>query len=508
MNVSKNLIIILFTIFVFSSSYAQKQKADLIIVDAKVHTMDKKRPKAQAIAIKGNKIIAVEKRFGKIEKYRGKNTRQINARGRVVIPGFNDSHTHFMGIGNLFSSFELKNIRNRREITERMRLFVRFIPKGRWILGSGWNTQNWTSKNLPTKDLIDSITPDNPVFLYNSDATMAFANSVALEMAGVNKNKSEIEGGEIVRDKNGEPTGVLKGKAMLFVSTIAPKANTKRLLEVAETGTNYAAYLGVTSVQDMHSDYISDLMQELNRQGKLKTRIYDCTPLAEWKKLADKGIKRATGDAMIRTGCLKSFTDGFPEEREQIYGYIDNADKNDLQVMMHAIGVRPNSMMFSIYEQILRENGAKDRRFRIEHAHRFLPDDIKRFANSDIIASIQPHLFQGNDPYRSLMKTKAKIAFGSDASITDFNPLLGIHAAVNAGREKISVKDAVYFYTMGSAYGEFQEDVKGSITVGKLADIVILSDDIFEIEPSKIRDVKVEMTIMDGKIVYNQRNSQ
>ncbi len=499
------ILVICFAIFLVEKATA-KPKADLIIVDAKIHTVDKKRPKARSVAIKDGKIIAVEKRFGKIEKYRGKNTKQINGRGRLVIPGFNDSHVHFMGIGNLFSSMDLRNIRDPQKIPDTMAFYTRFLPKGRWILGGGWSNDIWGANKLPTKELIDSVTHEHPVFIYNANAKMALANSLALKMAGIDRNKSEISGGEIVRDKNGDPTGVLKGEAMLFVKAITPASATKQYLQVAETATNYAASLGVTSVQDVHSDYIDQVLRQLNKQGKLKTRVYDCAPLFDWKKLADKDVKRATGDAMIRTGCLKSFTDGYAESVPQIYEYISNADKNDLQVLIHAIGNRPNNAILSIFERVTRENGPKDRRFRVEHAYRFAESDIKRFGRSNIIASLQPHLFGGGDPYRSLMNSKTGIAFGSDASITDFDPILGIHAAVNSRREKISVEDAVRFYTLGSAYAEFQENIKGSITVGKVADIVILSQDIFSIEPEKIRETKVKMTIVNGKIVYNARN--
>lgn len=510
-NRTKNWLLLTFTkiyllIFLLNViAFSQRQKADLIIVDANIHTVDPKRPKARSIAIKDGKIIAVEKKFGKIEKYRGKNTRQINGRSRLILPGFNDSHVHFMGIGNLFSSVNFKNVRDPKEITDSMAFYTRYLPKGRWILGGGWNHLEWNSKKLPTKALIDRYTREHPVLVYSSDPNVALANSLALRMANITRSKGDIENGEIVRDENGEPTGILKGDAILFVRAITPRTSTKQLLEVAETASNYAASLGVTSVQDVHSDYIAEPLRELHQQGKLKTRVYDCTPLYDWKKLADKGVKRATGDAMIRTGCLKGFSEGYPESFEQIYGYVSNADKNDLQVMIHAIGNRPNNAVLSMYEGVIRENGTKDRRFRIEHAYRFGANNLKRFSATNTIASLQPHLFGGGDPYRSIMKSRTKIAFGSDSSITDFNPILGIHAAVNSGREKISVKDAVRFYTLGSAFAEFQDDVKGSISVGKVADLVILSEDIFKIKPGKIRDVKVEMTIVDGKIVYNKR---
>ncbi len=497
-------ILILHLLFVIEIS-AQKQEADLIIINAKVRTMDNKMKEASAVAMKDGKIIAVEKNDRKVQKYVGTRTKRIDARGKLVLPGFNDSHVHFMGIGNIFSSIDLKDVRDPNEIVEKIRFYLRFIPKGRWILGGGWNNQLWDSKDLPTRQLLDDITYDNPVFLYSADGTMALANSKALKLARIDKNKSDVTGGEFVRNAKGELTGILKGNAMQYVKLITPQTTTKQLAEVAETATNYAAYMGVTSVQDMHSDYISDFFGELQRQGKLKNRIYDCTPLSEWKKLADQGIRRANGSEMIRTGCLKSFADGDIESDEQLYDYISEADKAGLQVMIHAIGSRPNNNILSIFERVATTNGAKDRRFRVEHAYGVNPSDIERFGKSNTIASIQPYLFGGNYPYRSMMRSNAPIAFGSDASITDFNPLYSIYSAVNNSGDNISVEDAVQFYTVGSAYAEFQEDIKGSISVGKLADIVILSDDIFSIKSDKIKDATVYMTILDGKIVYNVR---
>jgi predicted amidohydrolase YtcJ len=342
---------------------------------------------------------------------------------------------------------------------------------------------------------------------------MALANSLALKMANIDKKKSEIRGGEIVRDQNGQPTGILKGEAMLFVKLLTPVSNTKKYSEVAETATNYAATLGVTSVQNVHSDYIAEILREVQNRGKLKTRVYDCAPLSDWKKLADQGIKKATGDAMIRRGCLKGFTKGYPEEEEKIYEEALNADKAGLQVLIHAIGNRSNSSILNAFERIITENGVRDRRFRIEHAHGMIENDLDRLLDSNIIASVQPHLFGGRDPFKEIIKKNGSMAFGSDASMTDFNPILGIHDAVNSGfsfrgkNQSISVEEAVYAYTVGSAYAEFQEDVKGSISVGKLADLVMLSDDIFEIKPEEIRNTEVLLTIVDGKIVYNQRGN-
>ncbi|HSK73629.1 MAG TPA: amidohydrolase family protein, partial [Pyrinomonadaceae bacterium] len=212
------------------------------------------------------------------------------------------------------------------------------------------------------------------------------------------------------------------------------------------------------------------------------------------------GVRLTTGDALLRGGCLKHFSDD--DYDPALYEKILAADKANLQVMIHAIGNRANDVVLTIFERVAKINGAKDRRFRIEHAHNVRAEDLKRFGNSKIIASMQPHLFFGGEPYRDLLNSGAVLAFGSDASITDFNPLYGIHAAVNYGEQAISVEEAVRAYTVGSAYAEFQENVKGSISIGKLADMIILSDDIFSVNPSRITETKVLTTIMDGKIVY------
>jgi predicted amidohydrolase YtcJ len=332
-------------------------------------------------------------------------------------------------------------------------------------------------------------------------------NSLALKIAGIDKNTKVGPGGEIVHDEAGEPTGILKGKAIALVRRFVPTIATEDKLAVAETASNYAASLGITSIQDVHSDDNTEIFRELLRQGKFKTRVYDCTPLRQWREVARANITRATGDAFIRTGCLKHFSDGdfaiLPELTKEFIA----ADKADLQITVHAIGSRANEIILTAFENVIKANGPKDRRLMIEHAHNFRPEDLPRFARSNIIASMQPHLFYGGEPYASLLKTKAVIAFGSDAPIADLNPLYGIDDAVNRGSisEKISVEEAVYAYTMGSAYAEFQENVKGSITVGKLADLIILSDDIFTISSEKIEDTKVLTTIVDGKVVFERK---
>lgn len=505
MRILKLMCCFIFLLFSFTN-FAQTRTASLVIINAKVHTVDKQKPKAQAIAIKNDKIIAVGTNF-EVKKLVDENTKVINVKGKLMLPGFNDSHVHFMGIGNQFSSIDLRNIRNPEEMVEKLKWYSMFLPKGRWILGGQWNHENWTPNNLPTKDLIDLATPNNPVFLYNFNAKIALANSLALEIAGVDQNKNNIADSSIVRDKNGKLTGLLKDAAINFVRAFAPKYPTEDLLAVAETATNYAASLGVTSVQDMHSDYLSETLEKLRRDGKLKTRVYDCTPLLEWKKLVEKGIQRAPGNSMIRSGCLKYFSDGSRKDIQTLSKDIASADRSNLQVVMHAIGKRANDVVLKIYELVAKRNGKRDRRFRIEHAHYMHERDIDRFSKSNTIASMQPHLFLGGESYRTLLDKHVAIAFGSDAPITNFNPLYGIYAAVNRGssEEIISVEEAVRLYTLGSAYAEFQENIKGSVSVGKLADLIILSDDILTIDPQRIGQVKVLLTMLGGKIVYKYK---
>lgn len=484
---------------------AQKSGPDLLIINAKINTLDSANPKAEALAILGNKFVAVGSNE-EIQAMAGAETKIINAKNHLVLPGFNDAHVHFTGIGNQFSGIDLRFTKNSDEVVEKLRFYGRFLPKGRWILGGQWNNENWSRSELPTKELIDPVTPDNPVFLYNEGADLVLVNSAALKIANIGSKTYRNFGG-IARDSKGEPTGILSGSAIELVKRSVPRFQTSNWYEVLQTATNYAAALGVTSVQDMHSDYLTELLSKLLADGNLKTRVYDCSPLSEWKNLTDAGIKRASGIGMIRNGCLKSLIDYGEGTSEQLYDEISGADKADLQVMIHAIGNEPINNILNIFERVDKENGVKDRRFRVEHAYRFDASDLARFADSKIIPSLQPHLFRGGDPYRSLLNTGARIAFGSDASITDFNPMYGIADAVTAANEneRLTVEQAVQLYTIGSAYAEFQEDEKGSITIGKLADLVILSDDIFSIDAYKIRDTRVLLTMVDGKIVYQEK---
>ena len=496
---------VLLIFFIFHTTvFAQ---ADLVVINADIRTLDKTKPRAEALAVVKNRISAIGTNR-EIRAFFGEKTRIIDAKGKLVLPGFNDAHVHFTAMGNQFFYLDLRDAKTPAEMVEKLRFYARFLPAGQWISGGGWNSENWTPNDLPAKDLIDAATPAHPVFLYHKNAKMALVNSLALKLARLDKNSKSV-GGEIVRDAAGEPNGILKDSAMNPVRRLVP-AISENKSAVLETASNYAAAFGVTSVQDMSADDHTEIYRALEKQGKLKTRVYDCAALSDWSKLAAKNITKASGDAMVRTGCLKGTTDGDADSTEELFKEIAAADRADLQIMMHAVGARSNEQILSVFERVRQVNGRQDRRFRIEHAHGFRAPDIRRFAASEIIASVQPLLFSDGagrsfDPLQDFLAARTTLAFGSDSAMIPVDPLSGIAAAVNTNdpKQKITVEEAVRFYTSGSAFAEFQENEKGTITIGKLADFVILSDDIFTSKPDEIGKTRVLTTVMGGRVVFS-----
>jgi len=467
-----------------SSLHAQTSFPDLILINADIQTMDKAEPRAEAVAVKDGRIVQVG-RTAEIQALAGKSTRIIHAKGRLVLPGFNDSHAHFMAIGNLLSSIDLSSAKTEDEVIAKFRHFARFLPNGRWILGGKLDP---AIKLSPA--VVDAAAPDNPIFVYHSDPKTAFANRLALRAAGL-----------------GPADGVLDARGIAAVQRVAPQNHVRDWPAIAETATNYAASFGITSIQDTHSDDMASVYRELDRQGKLKTRVYDCVSLSNWAKLAAVGVKAAEGTAMVRTGCVKGFFDPEDELTKSLAKDIAAADSAGLQVLVHAIGREANTAVLTAFEKAIAANGDRDRRFRVEHAAGVAPDDLPRFARSHIIPSMQPILFFSetsgvSDDYRKLIDSGALLALGADAPMRGFDPIEGIYAAVNAGGKRgLTVEEAVYAYTMGAAYAEFQEKEKGSIKAGKLADLVMLSSDIFA-EKADIRSATVVLTVAGGRIVY------
>ncbi|CDM64314.1 predicted TIM-barrel fold metal-dependent hydrolase [Pyrinomonas methylaliphatogenes] len=546
------LFFVLFAAFV-GKVEAQMVTADLVIINAHVRTMDEGRPEAEAVAVIGNRIVAVGS-TAEIKRLVGPNTRVIDAGGRLVLPGFNDAHVHFISGGFQLANIDLRDAATPQEFAERIRRFSEKLPKGRWITGGDWDHERWPGAPLPTKELIDPFTPDRPVFVNRLDGHMALANSYVLKLAGITRATPDPPGGQIVRDpRTGEPTGILKDAAMGLVYRVMPEPSFEEKLEAARRATDYAASLGVTSVQDMSAGADVGVYQTLLERGELKTRIYAVSPLPQWERLKAVGVRAAFGSPMLRIGGLKGFADGSlgsttalffepyndapntrglaTDEMPHMLERVRGADRAGLQVMIHAIGDRANHEILSIYEQVARENGERDRRFRIEHAQHLRAQDIPRFGRDHVVASMQPYhaiddgrwaekrigpeRIKTSYAFRSLIDSGAVLAFGSDWTVAPLNPLLGIYAAVTrrtldgknpngwVPEQKISVEEAVRAYTVGSAYAEFAEKEKGRIAPGMLADMVLLSEDIFRIDPVEIEKTRVLLTIVDGRIVYS-----
>lgn len=531
--------------------------ADIVLLDAKIHTMDPDRPIAAAVAIRGQRIVAVGDNDS-MRDWLGDGTEVIRAEGRVILPGFNDSHVHFLQGGQQLSSVQLRNAATPAEFRERIEAFSKGLEAGRWIVGGDWDHENWPEGNLPHRDWIDAFTLDRGVFISRLDGHMGLANSYALKLAGIDETTPDPPGGTIVREpETGRPTGVLKDAAMNLVTKNIPALSWEAKRSAAKAATEHAASLGVTSVQDMSGEEYVPVFQSLRKERELKTRIYAVAPLPQWKRSAEQNLRAAIGDDWLRRGGLKGFADGslgsttalffepyldeprtnglpsdemFPEGAmlERVRG----ADAAGLQIMIHAIGDAANETILSIYEQISSAATDRDRRFRIEHAQHLRLLDIPRFQTTKVIASMQPFhcaddgrwawkrigddRAKGTYAFRSLLDAGVVLAFGSDWNVAPLDPIAGIEAAVTrrtldgknpngwVPEQKITVEEAVRAYTVGSAYAEFAESKKGMIKPGMLADIVMLSDDIFENGFDRWKTTHVRLTIVDGRIVFER----
>jgi predicted amidohydrolase YtcJ len=532
--------------------------ATLIVTNAAIYTVDKQFPKAEAIAVIGDRIVAVGSN-SEIDLWRGPQTKVIEAGGKLVLPGFNDSHVHFTQGGAQLDQVQLTDAASPQEFARRIAAQMSKTQKGEWILGGRWDETKWSKPELPTKELIDPVTRDTPVFVERYDGHEGLANSAAMKLAGISAKTSDVPGGIIMRDASGNPTGIFKDAAQeLIYKTIPPMSHQQRL-RAAQRALEHAASLGVTSVQHMNPEFADvAAYSELAEKGELSTRIYAVPMETNWEDQAKIGIRRSWGSTYLRLGAVKGYADGSlgsstaymfepftdaPGNR----GLLSNemhppsamrerlmrADAAGLQSRIHAIGDRAISMILDIFTDIEKEHGYHDQRFTIEHAQHMAEKDFERFANLHVIASMQPYhaiddgrwaekrLGHARARYsyawRSFLDHGAPLAFGTDWPVAPLNPMLGLYAAIARAtldgknpdgwipEEKITLSEAVEAYTMGSAFAEFQERDKGSITPGKLADMVILSDNIFDLKPEAIRNVKVETTIVGGKIVYSGR---
>jgi hypothetical protein len=429
------------------------------------------------------------------------------------------------------------------------------FPESTWITGGRWDHELWPDKTLPTKELIDPFTENTPVFVSRIDGHIGLANSKALELAGITKYTPDPDGGIIEHDsETGEPTGILKDNAMDLVYKIIPPPSLEENIESTLRALDEARKFGITSVQDMTQPGELEAYKQILKNGEMTCRIYSIWPIDRYEDIVRAGITVTTEELLIKRGGLKGYADGSlgastawffepyysdPTNYGLAIDVVTNgnlekwsteADRNRLQICIHAIGDKANSYVLDMYDKINKTNSPWDRRFRIEHAQHLRKEDINLFADIGVIASVQPYhciddgvwaekrigpeRIKTTHVYKSLLQSGAVIAFGTDWPVAPLNPLLGIYAAVTRETvdgqnpngwipsEKISVEDAIKCYTLNAAYASFEEKLKGSIEVSKLADFVVLSDDILSIDPDKIKDVKVTMTVFNGDIVY------
>jgi len=535
-----------------------KSAAYLLVRNAKVWTVDRDHPEAEAVAILGDRIVAVGSNQ-EIDAWRGPNTRVQDGAGKRLVPGFNDAHVHFTSGGQQLDNVQLNDATTTQEFARRIAERAAKTSKGEWILGGDWDETKWTPAQLPTKELIDATTSQTPVAVSRYDGHMILANSLALKLAGVTAKTPDPDGGVIVHDTQGNPTGALKDAAADLVYKVIPDPTHDQRRHSIERALEHAASVGVTSVQHMNPDYADiAIYSELLEEGKLTTRIYAAPLISQVDDQVKIGIRHAFGGPFLRIGALKSYADGSlgsatayffepfndqPNNRGLLSDAMHpvslmrdrmmKADAASLQLCTHAIGDAGISAILDIYAEIEKTQGPGDRRWRIEHAQHMAAKDFDRFAQLHVIASVQPyHAIDdgrwaegriGHDrasrtyAFRTFLNHGVRLALGTDWNVAPLNPMLTLYAATTRAtldgknpngwfpEEKLTVKEAIEAYTMGSAYAEFQENVKGSIAPGKLADMVLLSDDVLSIDPVKIRDVKVVKTWVGGKLVYDSR---
>ncbi len=546
------------------TTFTNSQQNKTAFINGKIYTVNEKQPYAEAVIIEGNKIMFVGSNED-AKKEIDPSTTVIDLHGKLMLPGFNDAHVHFINGGFYVMGIDLRQTKSISEFREILKNYIS-SHKGKWIEGGRWDHEKWKEKRLPIKEDIDDITSDTPVLLKRLDGHMALTNSYGLKLAGITKDTKSPDGGLIEKDpKTGELTGILKDNAIDLVNAVIPEPSSQNYYEAALTALNEAKKYGITSVQDITYNYTSDnkkpledliTYQQLEKDGKLTCRIYTRIPIYDYQNLVKDGIQYCFGDEHIKLGSLKAFSDGSlgsstawfwePYVNEPSnYGlpndivtdgrlekWAIDADKHKLQICVHAIGDHANSYLLDLIEKIERTNPKWDRRFRIEHAQHVRPQEISRYSKLGVIASVQPtqciedgswaverigpERIKYTHQYKSFLDNEVHLAFGTDWPVVSLNPLLGIYAAVTRRtvddknpngwipEQKISVEDAIKCYTLNSAYAEYSEKFKGSIEPGKLADLVVLSDDILTIDPVKIKDVKVDMTVFNGKVIYQR----
>jgi predicted amidohydrolase YtcJ len=501
---------------------------------------------AASVTIEGNRIVALDGPAAAV-------ARAIDLRGRFAMPGFIDNHVHFVSGGLGLSRVQLRDAASADDVSARVAAHARNLGAEQWITGGGWDENSWTPYAVPSRRLLDHV--GNPVFVTRADMHMGLANARALQLAGITRETPDPPGGTIGRDEHGEPTGLLKDAAMPLMFAVIPPPSIDERVAAARAALAEAARSGVTSFCDMGMgpEAFDDFRayQRLDREGALTARVNLYTPIGAYRRIQDAGVEKRFGSGRLRIGGLKGFADGslgsataafsepFSDDphncgltmREMSDGsmaeWVADADGHDLQIALHAIGDKANAEVLSIFES---RPETRARRFRVEHAQHLNPALIERFGRSGVIASMQPHhaiddgrwaeakigreRARATYAFRSLLDAGAIVTFGSDWTVAPLNPLTGVYAAVTRRtldgkhpdgwipEQKITVEEALRCYTANNAYALFAEHQLGRLAPGFLADLTVLSESPFEVEPERLREIGIELTIVDGEIVY------
>lgn len=529
---------------------------DTVILGGTVWTADDALPEAEAVAIRGGRVVAVGSRAD-MTRLQEPTTEVIDATGQFVMPGFIDAHVHFLTGGFGLASVQLRDADTPEEFARRIGDFARRVAPGEWITGGEWDHERWGGE-LPRREWIDSLTPENPVWVSRLDLHMALANSLTLDAARVDAHTPDVEGGEIVRDsETGRPTGILKDAAMSLVESVMPERSEAELDRALAAAAAHALSLGVTQVHDMQGWTDLDTYRRAHAGGVLPLRVYSVLPMSSWDRLRAFVDAQGRGDDRLRWGGVKAFVDGslgsatawFHEPYEDVRenrgltvtdpdtlrAWIAASDTAGLQVIVHAIGDRANDWLLDVFEEVAGANGIRDRRFRVEHAQHLRADAILRFAGMEVIASMQPyHVIDDGRwaekrigggrarttyAFRSLLDSRARLAFGSDWTVAPLDPMLGVYAAVTrrtldgahpqgwVPSQKITVEEALLAYTRDAAYAGFMEDRTGVLRQGAYADLVVLDRDPRGVDPADLPSVRVRLTMVEGAVVYERERS-
>ncbi len=537
----------------FSFSVLASEAADVIYINAKIWTADSSNPTAQAIAIGNNKILAVGSNE-EITGFKTDATKIVDLHNKRVTPGFIDNHTHFADTSGLLSAVQLRDVTSKRQFVDRIKNYAAGMQPGEWMLMGIWDHESWGGE-LPEANWINDVTRDNPVFLLRTDGHMALANQAAMAAAGVTNDTADVPGGEIIRDKNGNLTGVFKDAAMDLFWKFIPALTVDQQAAVFQKGIDHAVSLGVTQIHDMGTWQHLQSFQQLQQKNLLKMRVYSFVPLQTHQKLADFVKQNGRGNDIHRWGGLKGLVDGslgsttawfyepYTDEPDKfgfpIYDlksfkqWMVAGDKSGLNITIHAIGDKANDWVLNSFEDISTNNPPnQQRRWRIEHAQHLSKTAINRISKLGVIASMQPYhaiddgrwaekrigaeRIKTTYAFKSLLDAGALLTFGSDSPVAPMNVMQGLYAAVTrrtldglnpkgwVPAEKINLEQALRAYTINNAYAGFQENKLGQLKAGFLADFVVLDQDIFEIPAEQLKHVEVLMTVVNGKLVFEK----